>query len=90
MAIANAVGSNVFDILIGLGVPWFLRGLILHEPMPVNRDGIFVNVIILFCTGLMFTIVLAMNRWVMKTLTGIFLFSLYLAYIIYVVVNELS
>merc|ERR1719454_1893254 len=25
MAIANALGSNVFDILIGLGVPWTLR-----------------------------------------------------------------
>ena len=28
MAIANAVGSNVFDILLGLGFPWFLRGVI--------------------------------------------------------------
>ena len=26
MAIANAVGSNVFDILLGLGFPWMLRG----------------------------------------------------------------
>ena len=25
MAIANAVGSNVFDILLGLGVPWFIK-----------------------------------------------------------------
>ena len=24
MAIANAIGSNVFDILLGLGFPWFL------------------------------------------------------------------
>merc|ERR1712224_1057213 len=24
MAVANAFGSNVFDILLGLGVPWFL------------------------------------------------------------------
>merc|ERR1719359_1338054 len=25
MAIANALGSNVFDILVGLGVPWTLK-----------------------------------------------------------------
>ena len=25
MAISNSIGSNVFDILIGLGVPWFLK-----------------------------------------------------------------
>ena len=28
MAIANAVGSNVFDILLGLGLPWMMKGLI--------------------------------------------------------------
>merc|ERR1719265_1070132 len=25
MAVANALGSNVFDILLGLGVPWLLK-----------------------------------------------------------------
>merc|ERR1719199_2061467 len=25
MAVANAFGSNVFDILLGLGVPWLLK-----------------------------------------------------------------
>jgi Ca2+/Na+ antiporter len=25
MAISNAFGSNIFDMLLGLGVPWFLQ-----------------------------------------------------------------
>lgn len=25
MAVSNAIGSNVFDILICLGIPWFLE-----------------------------------------------------------------
>jgi Ca2+/Na+ antiporter len=25
MAVANAIGSNVFDILVCLGIPWFLE-----------------------------------------------------------------
>merc|ERR1719253_90371 len=28
MAVSNAIGSNVFDILLGLGIPWMLNGLI--------------------------------------------------------------
>lgn len=35
MAIANAVGSNVFDILLGLGLPWFLRPIIVGGPTQV-------------------------------------------------------
>ena len=25
MAVSNAIGSNVFDILLGLSLPWFLK-----------------------------------------------------------------
>lgn len=89
MAIANAVGSNVFDVLIGLGFPWFLRGIIKGEPMSVDRDGIALNVIILFCTAVLFVSVLAGNDWSMNTKMGIFLFCLYVAYVIFVVIREL-
>jgi Ca2+/Na+ antiporter len=41
MAISNALGSNVFSVLVGLGLPWFLypiyiRGYIsyIHIYMP--------------------------------------------------------
>lgn len=89
MAIANAVGSNVFDVLIGLGFPWFLRGLIKSEPMPVDRNGIALNVIILFCTAILFVTVLILNAWSMNTKTGLFLFGVYVAYVIFVVVTEI-
>lgn len=29
MAVSNAVGSNVFDILVCLGLPWFLKTAIM-------------------------------------------------------------
>ncbi|CAM9857685.1 unnamed protein product [Ascophyllum nodosum] len=90
MAIANAVGSNVFDVLIGLGLPWFLRGVILSEPMDLDRDGIELNVIILFCTAILFVIVLALRQWSMNTKTGLFLFALYLAYVVFVIVREVA
>ena len=35
MAVSNAIGSNVFDILICLGVPWMLQ-IIINSGAPVQ------------------------------------------------------
>eukprot|EP00479_Gromia_sphaerica_P007307 TRINITY_DN2386_c0_g1_i1.p1 TRINITY_DN2386_c0_g1~~TRINITY_DN2386_c0_g1_i1.p1 ORF type:complete len:129 (+),score=20.12 TRINITY_DN2386_c0_g1_i1:467-853(+) len=36
MAICNAFGSNLFDILIGLGLPWLLSGLVHGDTVHVS------------------------------------------------------
>lgn len=36
MAVSNAVGSNVFDILVCLGLPWFIQTAIIHPGSHVN------------------------------------------------------
>lgn len=36
MAISNAVGSNVFDILLCLGLPWFLQTTIVDRSGPIQ------------------------------------------------------
>lgn len=36
MAVSNAVGSNVFDILICLGLPWFIQTTIIDTGGHVN------------------------------------------------------
>lgn len=40
MAVANSIGSNVFDILIGLALPWFLQTCLLHPGSTVITYGI--------------------------------------------------
>lgn len=30
MAVSNSIGSNVFDILVGLGLPWALKTLAIN------------------------------------------------------------
>jgi Ca2+/Na+ antiporter len=87
MAIANAVGSNVFDVLLGLGFPWFLAIIIKKENFMVAKDGIIVAVAILFCTVLLFVGVLAFNKWQMNTNVGTGLFFLYFCYVVYTILS---
>lgn len=45
MAVSNAVGSNVFDILICLGLPWFLQTAVISpgSTVKVISKGDFSN-----------------------------------------------
>merc|ERR1719272_2218462 len=55
MAIANALGSNVFDILIGLGLPWTIKNMIGHEvTFPGQFKDIRGDIIILVVALLLF------------------------------------
>lgn len=47
MGVSNTFGSNVFDILIGLALPWFLKILISGENVRVNSNGLIFDTILL-------------------------------------------
>merc|ERR1719323_1854936 len=49
MAVANAVGSNTFDILLGLGLPWFLKGAFTGKPVEVPTSKLQEAVVVLAC-----------------------------------------
>jgi len=36
MAVSNSIGSNIFDILLGLGFPWALRTLVVDHGSTVS------------------------------------------------------
>lgn len=36
MAVSNSIGSNVFDILVGLGLPWALKTLAINYGSDVS------------------------------------------------------
>ena len=100
MAVANAVGSNVFDILLGLGLPWFLGDLIfratgdtiglcgLPEGIFVNRDGILVSTFILLATVAVYAFVLGLCRCRLNPGVAVGLFVWYALYLIITISSE--
>lgn len=39
MAISNAVGSNIFDILVCMGLPWLVRSMVIGGPVEIYSQG---------------------------------------------------
>ena len=59
MAVSNAIGSNVFDILLCLGLPWFIKTAIVNPGSQIKvysagKSGLQVQVNALFLKTLNF------------------------------------
>lgn len=86
MAIANAVGSNIFDVLIGLGFPWLIAMLINGGNVHVGTDGLITSVLILLGTVLILTVFLITGR-VLSRREGWVLISGYGVYVVWAFVT---
>jgi len=81
MAVSNAIGSNIFDILVGLGLPMLIY--ILFSGNVVSSDGkISRSAIILFSSVIFLLIWLLFSKWKIGKLTGFFLIGIYIVYVI--------
>ena len=83
MAITNAVGSNIFDIAIGLGFPWLLVLLIGGENIHVGRDGLFESTVVLLGT-VVILFVFTMTGKKLSRLEGAILVASYVVYVAWV------
>lgn len=81
MAISNAVGSNIFDILIGLGGPWLLVLLWNGGSVSVSTENLLGSIFLLFATVVAVFFLLLMRNWSLSRRAGWILISLYLLYL---------
>jgi K+-dependent Na+/Ca+ exchanger-like protein len=83
MAVANAVGSNIFDILVGLGLPWLLALLIIGEPsIHVGTEDLWLSTLILLATVILLFVFLSTQR-LLTRLEGFILLIAYIAYVLW-------
>lgn len=74
MAISNSIGSNVFDILICLGLPWLISALTdLKKPVKIFSQGIVYTIVVLLTTVIIFVICFLLNRWKLNKKLGVIL-----------------
>ena len=91
MACSNAIGSNVFDICLGLGLPYLLKtvftkgGAVIAVPAD-NKEKMLPSIIILAITLLGTGGIMVANKWRLTQNVGRSLFLLYLCFFIYNVI----
>lgn len=85
MAISNGIGSNIFDILFGLGFPWLVAFVFLGRKITVATENLNSSIILLFATVIAILFLFIVRRWKIGKYSGYFLIALYLMYLIWVV-----
>eukprot|EP00164_Ancoracysta_twista_P001404 GFYU01001827.1.p1 GENE.GFYU01001827.1~~GFYU01001827.1.p1 ORF type:complete len:268 (-),score=112.47 GFYU01001827.1:61-864(-) len=82
MAVSSSIGSNIFDVLVGLPLPWFFYAIIEGEPMKVTGSTLFLSIMILFGMLACVIIIIVLNKWRMTKSLG---YSMFVLYVIFVV-----
>ncbi|XP_035217661.1 sodium/potassium/calcium exchanger Nckx30C-like isoform X2 [Stegodyphus dumicola] len=80
MAVSSSVGSNIFDVAVGLPLPWFLSCLI-SGPVHVSSSGMACSLLLLFLMLLFVIISIAAFKWKMNVGLAMVMFLLYFVFI---------
>jgi K+-dependent Na+/Ca+ exchanger-like protein len=83
MAINNAIGSNVFDILMGIGLPFLLLTIMIDQSIQVDRSDLVESLFWLFGSLVVLTLAFIITKWRLIKGTGYLLIVFYLVYIVW-------
>uniref|UniRef100_A0AAY5KRR9 Sodium/calcium exchanger membrane region domain-containing protein n=1 Tax=Esox lucius TaxID=8010 RepID=A0AAY5KRR9_ESOLU len=79
MAVSNSIGSNIFDVLLGLGFPWFLRTLVVDYGSSIA----LFQFSILFSVNLTLQVLsVHLNCWRLDRRLGLCLLMLYAMFLL--------
>jgi K+-dependent Na+/Ca+ exchanger-like protein len=90
MAVSNAIGSNVFDILLGLGLPWMLSGLIWPDLPGVTVDATALVPLSIILVGTLVAVYLValISGFRLTKCVGLIFFSFYFLFVAYDLLHE--
>ncbi|ODM96876.1 Sodium/potassium/calcium exchanger 5 [Orchesella cincta] len=95
MAVSNSIGSNTFDVLMCLGIPWLIRGIMLrNDPVEdyiqINSTGLEYSTIMLFTSLAVLYAILTINKFRLDRKVGCLALILYIGFLIMASLFELN
>lgn len=80
MAVSSSIGSNIFDVLVGLPLPWMAYA-VLNEKTPgyvnVQAPTLFFSLMVLLLMVFTVIMIILINDWTMTKSLGYSMFFLY-------------
>ncbi|KAM7395181.1 hypothetical protein PAMA_006779 [Pampus argenteus] len=90
MAVSNTIGSNVFDILVGLGVPWAIQTMCVSygSEVMINSRGLVYSVVLLLGSVALTVLGIHVNKWRLDVKLGVYVLILYAIFLCFSVMIE--
>ena len=83
MAVSSSIGSNIFDVLVGLPFPWLLYSLVYWpRNVEVVADSLFTSIFVLFLMLAAVITTIAASGWKMTRTLGGVMFGLYAVFVL--------
>ncbi|XP_033211958.1 sodium/potassium/calcium exchanger 4-like [Belonocnema kinseyi] len=95
MGISNSIGSNIFDVLLCLGLPWFIKSIFSPKvagdhSVKINSEGLVYSSASLFSTLILLYVVIASNKFKLDRRVGFICLSMYSVFLVFAAVVELN
>ncbi|KAM5242666.1 sodium/potassium/calcium exchanger 4 isoform 2-T2 [Hipposideros larvatus] len=92
MAVSNTIGSNVFDILVGLGIPWGLQTMVINygSTVTINSRGLVYSVVLLLGSVALTVLGIHLNKWRLDRKLGIYVLVLYAIFLCFSIMIEFN
>lgn len=82
MAVSSSIGSNIFDVTVGLPVPWLLYTIVFQKDMVVNSTGMGCNIGMLFLMLILVFLSILAFKWKMTKIMGVVMIGLYAVFVV--------
>lgn len=97
MAVSSSIGSNIFDVLIGLPVPWFIYAAIMRPAIgpelgptynAISAEGLAVMILMLFVMVALVITTIHLSGWILSVKLGAGMMLLYVGFLILALLLE--
>ena len=89
MAVSSSIGSNIFDVLVGLPLPWLLKSIFTGgEPNNVESSSLLFSLFLLFMMLILVIVCIASFGWKLNHTLGGTMFALYAVFVLLTLLVE--